>query len=75
MFVRIAKVVLIAALLSAIAAGAAPAFSPRGDHDFCDFTTLEPTNCFTRADGSCYTKNCADPTFNCSYAECSHGFK
>jgi len=72
MFTRIAKAVLVVALLSAFAAGSAPAFSRRGDGDFC-WPTGEPTNCLRRADGGCYTQKCDDPLFNCYYSVCLHG--
>jgi hypothetical protein len=66
---QLVKFVLLAALLSAFAASSAPVFSRGGDHDFCAFAFSGPTECFTRADGSCYTQKCDNPSF-CSYSYC-----
>lgn len=68
---RIPKLLLLVALLAAFVASSAPVFSKGGDHDFCDFTTLEPTNCITRPDGSCFTQKCDNPFLNCIYSRCA----
>jgi hypothetical protein len=73
MLSQVPKVLLLVALLSAFAASSAPVFSqPRGDRDFCAYDGLKPTNCITRADGSCYTQKCADPLLDCVYSYCAH---
>ncbi len=69
MLMRISKVLLLVALLSAFAASSAPAFNKGGDHDFCA-VAFEATNCVVRSDGSCYTRNCENPAFNCYYSLC-----
>lgn len=70
MFTRIAKAALIAALLSAFAASSAPAFTHGRDQDFCVFAFVpKATDCYVRADGSCYTRKC-DPSSDCSYSYC-----
>lgn len=71
MFIRIGKVVMLLALLSAFAASSAPVFSRGGDHDFCGYGGLDATNCVLRADGSCYTQKCANPLNGCVYSYCA----